>query len=401
MSSMIAQLVALSLAFPSQSAPAARLLLEDLEGRTRELSPGDLPLTDPRAHGGWIVRPQGFQRTAPAAPPSGARALVTLVNGDEVRARVHGGGGETLELELYGDVVVPFDLASLRSLQFPERIPSDQRHTLGPAEAGDRLYRRAGALDAIDGTLEGFAPEGVRFDSVLGLRTLPWAEVAALYLEVLGSKAAPSERARVPVTLDFAGPEGGRLRGGLIALERERVRVVLGRDTEVVLPLFALAQLVVTDGRLTFVSELTPAEETGRGAPFGDELGMTWPHRMDKSVLGGELRAGGESHRRGIGMHAPSTLRFALAPGYERLRGFVAIDDSALVNAASARGSVVFRVRADGATLWESPVLRGGDAPLALPALALAGKQQLVLEVDPAGDFAGDRADWLDLVLIR
>lgn len=400
MSAMIVQLVVLALASWSQATPSPRLVLEDLEGRTRELAPSDLPLADPRERGGWIVRPEGFPGSV-SAPSKGARALVTLVNGDELWARVHGGGGETLELELNGGALVPFELASLRSLQFPERIPGDQRHALGPAPEGDRLYRRAGALDAIDGTLEGFAPEGVRFDSVLGLRTLPWDEVAALYLEVLGSKPTPEGRARVPVTLDFAGPEGGRLRGGLVALEKERVRLVLGRATEVVLPLFAIDRLVVADGRLTYVSELTPAAETGRGAPFGDELGMTWPHRMDRNVLGGELRAGGELHRRGLGMHAPSSLRFTLAPGYARLRGRVAIDDSALVNAAAARGSVVFRVRADGATLWESPVLRGGDAPVALPVLELTGKQDLVLEVDPAGDFAGDRADWLELVLIR
>jgi hypothetical protein len=122
---------------------------------------------------------------------------------------------------------------------------------------------------------------------------------------------------------------------------------------------------------------------------------------MDRSVLGDELRAGGAQYRRGIGMHAPSLLTFALDGSYRALRGRVAIDDSTLVNPTSARGSVVFRVRADGKVLWESPLVRGGDPALVLPALELSGKRELALEVDPAGDFAGDRADWLDLVLIR
>ncbi len=388
--------------FPiAQDPPAPHLVLEDLEGRTSELALGALPLADPREKGAWIVRPTGFP-AAPAAPAqAGASAHVTLVNGDELRARVRGGAGETLELELFGGVVVPFDLGAVRSLQFPERIPAEQRHSLAPAAEGDRLYRRAGALDAIDGTLEGFEPAGVRFDSVLGLRTIPWQDVAALFLEVLGQKTTGAEPGRVPVTLDFAGPEGGRLRGGLIALEGERCRLVLGGKTEIALPLYAVAELVVADGRLTFLSELVPLREVGRGAPFGDELGMSWPHRMDRSVLGGELRAAGVAHRRGIGMHAPSALAFSLDGGGARLRGSVAIDDSALVNGAAARGSVVFRVRADGEILWESPLVRGGDPPLALPVLALADRRELELEVDPAGDFAGDRANWLDLVLVR
>jgi hypothetical protein len=83
------------------------------------------------------------------------------------------------------------------------------------------------------------------------------------------------------------------------------------------------------------------------------------------------------------------------------LRGRLAIDDCTAINAVGARGCVVFGVLADGERLWESPLVRGGDAPIAFPPLDLAGKHELVLEVDPAGDFAGDRANWLDLVLVR
>ena len=41
------------------------------------------------------------------------------------------------------------------------------------------------------------------------------------------------------------------------------------------------------------------------------------------------------------------------------------------------------------------------NAPAAFGNLALAGHRELTLEVDPAGDFQGDRADWLDLLLTR
>lgn len=385
-----------------QEAVVPRLVIEDLEGKRSELAASALPLEDPRKAGAWIVRPQDYPVAGDdGAAGKGVLAQVTLVNGDALRGHVRGGAGETLQLELVGGIVVPFDLGSLRSLEFPQQIPDDQRLALAAPKEGDRLYRRAGELDAIDGTLEGFESDGVRFDSVLGLRTIPWVEVGALFIESLGGEKQRAPDGKVPVVLSFVGQDGGRVRGGLVALERERCRMLLGGKTEVALPLFAVAELVVDDGRLSFVSELVPKSEVGRGAPFGDELGMSWPHRMDRSVLGGELRAGGATYRRGIGMHAPSTLTFVLDGSYRALRGRVAIDDSTLVNPVAARGSAVFRVRADGKVVWESPLVRGGDPALVLPALELSGKKELALEVDPAGDFAGDRADWLDLVLIR
>jgi len=384
-----------------QEKPFPRLVLEDLDGQKSELSPSALPLEDPRQKGAWIVRPQDYPAPAERGSDTGTPVRVTLVNGDELRARVIDGKGEVLRLELVGGVAVPFELDTLRSLEFPDRIPADQRLAIGPASEGDRLYRRAGDLDAIDGTLEGFEVEGVRFDSVLGVRTIPWAEVGALFIETLERAEKVAREEKVPVVVSFAGPGGGRVRGGLLAIERERCRIVLGGKTEVALPLFAISELVVADGRLTFLSELDPTGESGRGAPFGDELGMSWPHRMDQNALGGELRAGGSAYRRGIGMHAPSTLTFALDGGYRSLRGRVAIDDSALVNPLPARGSAVVRLRVDGSVVWESPLVRGGDPPLPIPALALSAKKELALEVDPAGDFAGDRADWLELILIR
>ena len=102
-------------------------------------------------------------------------------------------------------------------------------------------------------------------------------------------------------------------------------------------------------------------------------------------------------------MHAPSRLTFELdaKSGYRALRGAVAIDDSSLVNPEGARGTVIFRVITDGKSVFESGPVRGGDEPLQLPPVALEGVRELALEVDPAGDFAGDRADWLRVLLLR
>jgi hypothetical protein len=128
---------------------------------------------------------------------------------------------------------------------------------------------------------------------------------------------------------------------------------------------------------------------------------MRWPHRVDRAVDGGPLTAGGRVRARGLGVHAPSTLAWALDGGYARLvGGAVAIDDQVL--RLGARGSVVFRVLVDGEEAWKSPVLRGGDAPLEVPPLALAGARELALVVEEADEmFVADRADWLGMLLVR
>jgi len=380
-----------------QDAGAPRLVLEDLAGKTSELPLKDLALVDPRERGAWIVRPEGLTRAA-SETPAGELCVLTLTSGDELRGRVRGGQGESLELELIGAVLVPIDISALVRLDFPTRVTAER--VLEPAPEGDRLYRRTGgALDAIDGTIEGFSATGVTLASALGTKVIPWSEVAALRVEVLDGSAVPAPAVKVPVRVDLS--DGSRVRGALLGLDAERCRIALGGEHEVALPLASVLELTVDDGRLVYLSELVPLSESGRGAPFGDELGMVWPHRMDANVLGDPLRAGERTYRRGVGMHAPSALTFALDGERRTLRGAVAIDDGARINGVGARGSVVFRVRKDGALAWESPLVRGGDAPLALPELDLAGAHELVLEVDPAGDFAGDRADWLRMVLVR
>ena len=127
---------------------------------------------------------------------------------------------------------------------------------------------------------------------------------------------------------------------------------------------------------------------------------MRWPHRIDASVSGGPMRAGGRTYTRGIGVHAPSALTWALEGEWSELRGAVAVDDEVL--RLAAHGSVRFVLRTDGDLRWRSEVVRGGDAPLPLPPFSLAGVETLTLEVEMADDLhIADRADWLRMILVR
>lgn len=388
----------LPVAAPGQSGPVngARVLLESVAGEVEVRPLTGLETADPRDLGAHLVRFEDVERPEiPRASLDGA--VLMMVDGGRVLGTLRGGDEEDLSFELLGAAPLRVPIESMRSLVFPLRVPEQWSAPLEHAPAGDRLYLfRAGGLDRVDGAVESFTDDGVRFDSPLGSKHFPWQEVSALLVEALEVDApAPEEGA--PVTVDLI--DGSRLRGGLVLLTGEdcRLRIAGGRGLR--LPISVISEILVEDERLRFLSELEPtlAEEA---APFGDDLGMRWPHQRDRAVSGGPLRAGGRIWTRGLGVHAPSRLVFELGGEWRGLSGKVALDDEVLTLAA--RGSVRFRILADGELRWESPVMRGGEGPLDLPALSLAGVGVLVLEVDEATEMhVADRADWLHLLLRR
>jgi hypothetical protein len=96
------------------------------------------------------------------------------------------------------------------------------------------------------------------------------------------------------------------------------------------------------------------------------------------------------------GMHAPARVRYRLDRPAARFRTRVAIDDS-----AGQGGSVVVTVRSKAAgdafrDVFQSPVIRGDDDPLAIDA-DLRGGRELELVIEPADvGTVLDRTIWLD-----
>jgi alpha-galactosidase len=123
-----------------------------------------------------------------------------------------------------------------------------------------------------------------------------------------------------------------------------------------------------------------------------DYLEQEWgqPH-ANASVEGHPLSIGGHKFEHGLGTHAQSTLRVALHGNAQQFTAMVGVDDE-----VNNRGSVTFKVTGDGKTLWESGVLRGGEAAKAVT-VDLRGVKVAVLSVGNAGDGIDfDHADWAD-----
>ncbi len=112
--------------------------------------------------------------------------------------------------------------------------------------------------------------------------------------------------------------------------------------------------------------------------------------RKNLSVEGNPLKIAGRTFERGLGTHADSLLCIELNGGSSRFHAMVGVDDE-----AGTRGSVEFRILADGKQIYKSGLIRSND-PAKEVDVDVAGVQMLVLTVDSGNDMNYDHADWAD-----
>jgi alpha-galactosidase len=113
--------------------------------------------------------------------------------------------------------------------------------------------------------------------------------------------------------------------------------------------------------------------------------------QVGKSITGKPITLGGKVHAGGVGSHAASTLWLALDGSGERFQATVGVDDQ-----AGGPGSVVFRITGDDRILWDSGIMKTGEAPKTLD-VDLKQVNVLCLEITDAGDgISFDHGNWAD-----
>lgn len=113
---------------------------------------------------------------------------------------------------------------------------------------------------------------------------------------------------------------------------------------------------------------------------------------VDKSVIGGPLIIGGKTFAHGVGTHAISVLRIRLDGQGEEFAAQVGLDDEI----AQCPASLVFQVEGDSKILFDSGVMRTGEAAKSV-AVNLAGVKVLTLLVNATGnDISCNHADWAE-----
>lgn len=114
------------------------------------------------------------------------------------------------------------------------------------------------------------------------------------------------------------------------------------------------------------------------------------PHK-NQAVDGHPLRIAGHAFDHGLGTHSVGSLLVNLKGGGTRFQASVGVDDE-----AGGKGSVEFRISADGKPVWSSGIMKGGQ-PAKPVDLDVTGVKTLALRVGDAGDgYEYDHADWAD-----
>ena len=157
------------------------------------------------------------------------------------------------------------------------------------------------------------------------------------------------------------------------------------------------AELVTESLKEVWISQLDLRNMTQMwGPPRSDPNILYHPQiwgepQADRNVRRQPLKIAGKTFSRGVGTFVPSALYIKLDGQAEQLRGFVGLDD-----AAGNRGSVQFRVYADGKLVFDSGLMRGGQ-PAQEVQVPLKGVRLLLLHASSGGDgMEDDYANWAE-----
>ncbi|MCD6166335.1 NPCBM/NEW2 domain-containing protein [bacterium] len=113
----------------------------------------------------------------------------------------------------------------------------------------------------------------------------------------------------------------------------------------------------------------------------------------DLSNDGNPILIAGVQYDKGLGMHAPSEVHYALDGNYDYFMAFIGHDDE-----ANGGNGVIFKVVVDDDTVYESRSMRWGE-PAELIKIQVTGADTLRLLMDHNGDMGWDHADWADAIL--
>lgn len=338
----------------------------------------------------WLPQPESLLENGPQ---------LLLANGDRLGIRPTEITDESLQgqwesFPAWPEIVVPLETVR-GALLIPPRNPLERSRAIvqlrDQAETQDYFYLSNG--DRLPGQLTGLVKgtDEATFDleAVSGKVSLPIGTVRAFGLnpELTSFPAVKGMPALLTLT------DGSLLTVTDVSFAGQaqlQCHAAFGADLQ--LPVEQLVSIQFLGGRIAYLNELEPEEFTA--TPY---LSRTWPLRRNQSAVGGPLRLSTREYARGLGMHSQALVTYRLNRKYLSFQSLIGIDA-----VAEGRGSVIFRVLADGKPLFTSEVVRGKTPPIKVGPLSMQGVQKLTLAVDFAdqGDIL-DHADWCDAVLIK
>jgi hypothetical protein len=165
-------------------------------------------------------------------------------------------------------------------------------------------------------------------------------------------------------------------------------------NTRLSIPVDEVVALYIHQAKAIYLSDLKPSKVEGK--PFGN---FDWPPVADGSVTGLDLRLGGSTYDKGMGLHSESRVSYNLAGGYRSFEALIGLEQQADGRTGSARVKVL--VDGKSLPLGGDNDLSGKSKPLAIRLDVQGAKElTLVVEFGQRGDVLG-RVNWIDARLVK
>ena len=270
--------------------------------------------------------------------------------------------------------------------------------------------RDGSGLDFLAGVVVAVNLEDVPF-------LLDGSEIPVPRKRIVGVVFAKTEQpAAAPTGIAIELHDGSVIRGRDAFLEDEKLNFEASWEQFVELKIANVASIDFSSGRLHFLSDLEPLEETYFGLePAGQEWGTQfeadrstrtglsslWRMSKDRFPNSGRppLTLRGQRFRKGLCIFPSAKIEYALDGNYTSLQALVGVDDDVAFNQQEGRKqtAVELRIEADGEQIFKT-LINALDEPLPID-LKMTGVTTLSLIVD-FGD-GSSVCDFLDLADAR
>jgi hypothetical protein len=170
-------------------------------------------------------------------------------------------------------------------------------------------------------------------------------------------------------------------------------------------PAASVAGIYHKNGRVVYLSDVAPSSRDENSnyirAEKPQPSDTSFPAKFDRSVLGDPIKIRGTSFRKGVGVHAHSSLTWTLSKQFAKFQATIGIDDGATRDARDI-GNVTFKVLVDGKEVFDSGAITSKDKPRAI-SVDVDGAAAITLVVTFGTDdlSQGDIADWALARVIR
>lgn len=394
----------------SMPASATSVRVTQVDGKAEDFTWGGLSADgavqlQPRAGGSArtisldAVMAIDFENEVQESP---GKVVFYLADGGTLKGELTSGSSDSVSAEtvLAAQTKLPFDrlaaiqLTARSKFEFAgelfqealaARLPGQDILVTKSVEDAKSLRGRVESLGATDGDAgeSGGALKGV-FNIGGRSRTFALPKLYGIVFAA-GAAALPAYGATVSLV------DGSKFRGWVESGDESHVQCKTSFGSVIDVPVVLIQRLEIHSDRVTWLSDLTPVNETGAGM-----LSKPWPSQRDRSVASRPLTMDGKVFPKGIGVRAKSELSYDIGGTYACFAATVGIDDY-----VRPRGNVTFSVLGDEKVLLDNVAVGGRDAGQDV-AVDVSGVKKLTLRVDYGEDLdLSDHADWCGARLLK